>query len=78
MRSFVLLLQLANLAFSIIMVKRQDKGDWFSGIVTVQCYEMRAYEDSSGCQCEFGLTFSTENMTCYEGRGNYSRIAFPT
>ena len=72
MRYLVLLLQLTALGSSIVTVTRRDEGDWFSGIMTIQCHEIRAYEDSGGCHCEHGLTFSTEHMECqsYEGRGN--------
>ena len=72
MRYFILLLQLTALGASIITVTRKDEGDWFSGIVTVQCHEISAYEDSGGCHCEHGLTFSTEHMECqsYKGRGD--------
>ena len=63
---FILLLQLTTLGSSVITVNRRDEGDWFSGIVTrVQCNEIpRAYEDSGGCHCYHGLTFSTEHMKC--------------
>ena len=77
MRHFVLLLQLTALGTSRVIVTRQDEGDYFSGIVTVQCHEISAYEDSDGCHCDQGLTFSTEHMECqsYEGRGNYVYVS---
>ena len=78
MRRLVLLLQLTTLATSRITVARKDEGDWFSGIVTVQCHEISAYDDSGGCHCEHGLTFSTEHMDCrsYEGRGNQLYVLY--
>ena len=76
---FVLLLQLTTLGSSVITITRRDEGDWFSRIVTVQCYEIpNAHEDSGGCHCDYGLTFSTEHMKCqtYEERGRMTIVTY--
>lgn len=71
MGRFVLILLFTGLASATFTVIRKDEGDWFRNSESIRCHEIHAYTDSSGCTCEYGLTYSTENRTChsYKERG---------
>ena len=73
----LLLLSLTSqLSTSILTVRREDKWDWLKVTGNIRCHELRAHEEDGGCRCDYGLTFSSENMSCrnYQERGEWKRF----